>query len=116
MKFSREEFNILNLPSDPWFFSHRDRTRNGSSIQSPEVGELIDSLLKDSDEEYDEETNVVRRKFRKASGCCTEDGHLQLRGCDDDGHDSREAFESFVEYVIQRYSEGVTELLPYEIR
>ena len=104
MKLSKEEHYILELPSDPWFFSHRDRTPNGSSIQSPEVEELIDSLLKDSDEYHDEETNVVRRKFRKASDCFDEDGYLQVDGCDDDGSESRARFEGFVQHTVEAAS------------
>ena len=112
MKLSRKEFNILGLPSDSWFFAYRDRTPNGSSIQSPEVDELIDYLLKGFDEENDEETNTVRRKFREVSGCFDEDGNLQIWGCDDDGYDSRKSFEGFVESVVCKYSQGATDLMP----
>jgi len=100
MNLSKEEFDILGLPSDPWFFSHRDRTKNGSSIQSPEVEELTFSLLPEQDEMHDPEEVIVRKKFRQLSNCFCEDDSLMVEGGGGDTSFTEAGFESFIEQTV----------------
>ena len=103
MNLSKEEFDILGLPKDPWFFSHRDRTKNGSSIQSPEVEELTFSLLPEQDEMYDPEEVVVRKKFRQLSDCFYEDDSLMVEPRS--GGDTSFAEAGFQDFIEQTVSE-----------
>ena len=104
----KEIYDILGLPSDPYFFSFRDRTPNGSSIQSPEVEELIESLLPESDENYGEEETLVRKKFRQESGCFGEDGFLLVTDSGGDTTHSLGRFEHFVERKVEELHKKIT--------